>query len=237
VDLNRNFGDTHRIPEGTPVGDERYPGPSGFSEPESRILKALVDDIRPDIYVSVHAGAYLLGTPFGYSAQDVPDNEANMLEVLGPISQKYCGGECPYGNLAKLIHYDNPGCDIDYVAESAGTPYVFTWEIYVGEDFRDGYIEEARIQRGGSASDGGDDSKLSLAQIRGTRRAKKSRKAAASRRLRTPEANEEVSSCLDQFNPQTQEETESVLSRWTGAYLELCEKVVAKQAVQQNTTK
>jgi len=247
VDLNRNFGHAPTA-DHKPPGDEQYAGPDSFSEPESRIVKALVDEVRPDIYLSVHSGAYLLGMPFGYTSGVVPENEANMMEVLGPISKKYCGGNCPYGNLAKLIHYDSPGCDIDYVAEQVGTPYAFTWEIYTGEDFRDRYIEQARKQHGESASnsEGHDSSGLDLIQMRHGRGRQTQRKAAVAAalgaaadrsdrsdrgllRVRKPEATEIVSDCLRQFNPKTREETESVLTGWTGAYLELCEEVVAKQ--------
>lgn len=231
VDLNRNFGEDHRAAENR--GDETNAGPSGFSEPESKMLKALVDDERPDIYLSVHSGAYLLGTPFGYSRDRTPDNEANMMEVLEPISQKYCDGNCPYGNLAELIHYDSPGCDIDYVSEKLNTPYVFTWEIYVGERFRGPYIEEARLRR--KHGDDKDFLQMSLAQRQ--RRAKRLRGYTSSSRsiskawkkLLGPENEELVDSCMDQFNPQSQDETESVVAKWTSAYLELCENVVKKQ--------
>merc|ERR1719389_1273712 len=73
VDLNRNFGEEHRAEENK--GDETNAGPNAFSEPESKMLKALVDSERPDIYLSVHSGAYLLGTPYGYTRDMTPENE------------------------------------------------------------------------------------------------------------------------------------------------------------------
>jgi hypothetical protein len=231
VDLNRNWGDEHKAAENR--GDETNSGPSGFSEPESKMLKSLVDSERPDIYLSVHSGAYLLGTPYGYTRDQTPDTEADMMEVLQPISEKYCGGQCPYGNLAELIHYDSPGCDIDYVAENLHTPYVFTWEIYVGERFRGPYIEEARLRN----SHHSDKDFLQMSFAQKARRAKRRslastslqrRLSAAWKKLMGPENDELVDSCIDQFNPQTQDETEAVVARWTSAYLELCEGVVRK---------
>jgi len=232
VDLNRNFGDDHRGEE--QKGDETNAGPSGFSEPESKMLKALVDDERPDIYLSVHSGAYLLGTPFGYTRDRSPTNEADMMEVLAPISQKACQGECPYGNLAELIHYDSPGCDIDYVSERLGTPYVFTWEIYVGERYRGPYIEEARLRR----KHDGDKDFLQMSFAQRERRSKRRRNgfttslgnslAKAWKKLLGPENEELVDSCMDQFNPQSEDETNAVTAKWTSAYLELCENVVKK---------
>jgi len=231
VDLNRNFGEDHHGEENR--GDETNAGPSGFSEPESKMLKSLVDEERPDIYLSVHSGAYLLGTPYGYSRDRQPENEANMEAVLQSISEKYCDGGCPYGNLAELIHYDSPGCDIDYVSEKVGTPYVFTWEIYVGERYRGPYTEEARLRK----KHAHDKSFLQLSSAQRNRQAKRSHGfgtslqnslASAWKRLLGPENEELVDSCMDQFNPQSQDETESVVAKWTSAYLELCENVVKK---------
>ncbi|CAK0900617.1 unnamed protein product, partial [Prorocentrum cordatum] len=142
VDLNRNWGDQHRDAVHDVPGDEMNPGPRGFSEPESQLLQALAQEERPDLFVSVHSGAYLLGTPYGYTRSKVPTGAAAMAELLGPISRDHCGGDCPYGDLAELIHYDSMGCDIDWVMEHVGTPYVYTWEIYVGDAIRQGYIEQ-----------------------------------------------------------------------------------------------
>jgi hypothetical protein len=231
VDLNRNFGDDHRDASLEKKGDETNAGPSGFSEPESKMLKSLVDDERPDIYLSVHSGAYLLGTPFGYTQSRSPENEDDMMEVLAPISQKTCNGECPYGNLAELIHYDSPGCDIDYVSERVGSPYVFTWEIYVGERYRGPYLEEARLRRQHS----GDKDFLQTSFAQKKRRAERrdgsmtslsKRLSKAWQKLLGPEDEELVDSCMDQFNPQSEEETGEVVAKWTGAFLALCENVV-----------
>jgi hypothetical protein len=241
VDLNRNFGDAHRVAQGDEPGEEMNPGPNGFSEPESRIIKGLIDEERPEIYISVHSGAYLLGMPFGYTSDRTPDNQANMLDVLRPISQKYCEGLCPYGNLANLIHYQNPGCDIDYVAEQSGSPYVFTWEIYVGEQFRETYYEEARMQHGGQDASLVQERRATALQLRG--RSSKEMRQQTSRakarlhrhRLAKPEASQLVNSCIDQFNPPSEQETQAVVEKWTGAFLELSELVAAKKRAPQAT--
>jgi len=218
VDLNRNWSEEHRDTS-LPQGDEMYPGPNGFSEPETQLLQGLIDQERPDVYLSVHSGAYLLGTPYGYENRP-PNDESAMEEVLKPISERYCQGNCPYGNLAKLIHYQNPGCDIDYVYDKLRTPYVFTWEIFVGEDFRERFVEEAHMMQEGPKS---------FLQ----KRVQNWRKRAAAKKgrlgVRGPEAEEEVGSCMDQFNPQSQEETEAVVQNWVGAFLDLASEVAAKK--------
>lgn len=222
VDLNRNFGDDHRDGSVEKPGDEMNPGPHGFSEPESQILKSLVDEERPDLYLSVHSGAYLLGAPWGYTGQEKPDMPSDTNEILRRISENHCGGDCPYGSLADLINYDSPGCDVDYVAEHVGTPYVFTFEIYTGERFRAPYVEEARLRKRKG---------LNFLQ-RGTRQ-KRQMSVLLGRsgvQAEGPENEEMLDSCIGQFNPQTEEETTSVVENWTGAYIELCEAVSAWKA-------
>merc|ERR1740120_66351 len=128
------------------------------------------------------------------------------MSALQPISEKYCGGLCPYGNLADLIHYDNPGCDIDYVYDRLKTPYVFTWEIFVGEDFRGGYEEEAKFRKSRASKT---TQSASFLETRGKQQVGLRSSVAAG--VQGPEAEEEIFSCMDQFNPQSEEETSDVV--------------------------
>jgi len=247
VDLNRNWSDEHRDASAV-QGDEMNPGPSAFSEPETKLLKALIDEEKPDIYLSIHSGAYLLGTPLGYTPSTTNvKNQAQMQEVLKPISEKYCNGECPYGDLAQLIGYKSVGCDIDYVSEKLGVPFVYTWEIYVGSEIRTRYIEEAKERRSGggmsaetmelfqaSAQNFVDRKQLTLMEegsnLRRVSAGSRSKSHIRSQsKMKTPEADEDPDNCMDQFNPQTQEETQAVAENWSGAYLLLCEQVVHKR--------
>jgi len=91
--LNRNWGDAHRDESLAGSGDETDPGPRGFSEPETELLKQLLDQVQPDIYLSIHSGAYLLGSPFGYTQNKLPKDLAAMAEVLQPISAQFCNGQ------------------------------------------------------------------------------------------------------------------------------------------------
>lgn len=211
VDLNRNWGDRHRDERFIKRmhGEEVDPGPHGFSEPETKVLRDLVDEERPDIYLSVHSGAHLLGIPFGYSSSAKPENAADMLAILQPISEKHCNGACPYGNLAQLVGYENGGCDIDYVQEQYHTPYVFTWEIYSAPT-----------------------SSLSLVQLRGST-VRQQLRTHQHLQSHLPENKQDPETCIGHFNPLTEVETRSVLENWTGAYLELCKLVVQKQSVKQ----
>lgn len=240
VDLNRNWGNDHRNAKRNIPGDEMNPGPGGFSEPETQALRDLVDLERPDIYLSIHSGAYLLGSAYGYKHGESGDAEA-VNDVLKPISEKYCSSGCPYGGLADMIGYKSEGCDIDYVAEHSGVPYAFTWEIYVGEEIRKQYISKGRAQASGKdESDDADEffyaNSLNLAQTGAKRlkqRSLRSRTQAGDSleaRLGHSEDQEEPNNCIDQFLPKSQEETESVVENWSGAYLDLASAVADRKA-------
>lgn len=262
VDLNRNWGDDHRGNAEKFKGDEMDPGPSGFSEPETQILRDLAEEVKPDVYLSIHTGAYLLGAPFGYTENKIPDNEASQVEILKPISERYCGGGCPYGGLAELIGYKSMGCDVDYMAEHVKTPYAYTWEIYVGPAIRKHYVAEA-MSRSGKNNDGDmadddedffDTQKLNFVQkarsrhrsaLRGQLRKRRildGHQAGESSKLKLnlnqlherPESQQDWDSCIEQFNPRSAEETRQVVENWTGAYLDLAETVDAKRHPQES---
>merc|ERR1719387_818269 len=134
---------------------ETNPGPAGFSEPETQILRDVATDFGPTVFLTVHSGALLLGTPYGY-ARDTPDaaHEQKMLDVLAPISAKYC--DCPYGSLAKTVGYKAPGNSIDYAYDDLGVPYAFTWEIYANPELTQYYHwirnSEKKEQQAGAGS-------------------------------------------------------------------------------------
>eukprot|EP00928_Gymnodinium_smaydae_P009881 TRINITY_DN13700_c0_g2_i1.p1 TRINITY_DN13700_c0_g2~~TRINITY_DN13700_c0_g2_i1.p1 ORF type:complete len:443 (+),score=89.44 TRINITY_DN13700_c0_g2_i1:55-1329(+) len=222
VDLNRNWDEVHRNAAAGP-GDEQYGGSAAFSEPETMLLRDLISRERPDAYLSVHSGAYMLGMPFGFDKEQRPkaDDNEKMRVALARISEKYCKGDCPFGNLAELINYNNPGCDIDYVYQTLSTPYVFTWEIYAGQHIRERYIEQARVRSGRD-----EDAALMQTSLRGRRLKRQLSKLAAI--MEMPEATQVVGDCMDQFNPQTPEETSEVAATWTGAFLDLSISVAAQ---------
>lgn len=226
VDLNRNFGDAHRDNARAGADDEMNPGPSGFSEPESQIIRDLALQEKPDIFLSIHSGAYLLGTPFGYTADRKAEGEQQMMEVLKPISEKFCSGGCPFGDLAGMIGYKSQGCDIDYLKENLNTPFVFTWEIYVGPDIRKYYNDEAASRSEGKEMN--DETKQffwgnSLGFLQTG--SESHRQLRGKSKLKMPESAENPSDCFEQFNPESQPETQDVAENWAQAFLTLCDEV------------
>jgi len=241
VDLNRNFGDDHREDEQKLKGDEMDPGPHGFSEIESQMIRDLTLDEAPDIFLSVHSGAYLLGTPYGYTRDGKPHGEQAMLDVLKPISERFCNGDCPFGGLASLMSYKSKGSDIDWVKEQLDTPYVFTWEIYVGPNIRKYYADEAHFRtEGRPMSDEarqffGDD--ISTGGTAATFLQKGTSRQSLHAKSQRPENEQDPSACFDQFNPESEMEAQEVAHTWTQAYLTLCDEVAARSGLNTTSTK
>ncbi|MCX5789513.1 MAG: M14 family metallopeptidase [Elusimicrobia bacterium] len=74
VDLNRNF-DSHWRESGTSThpSDDTYGGPSAFSEPESRALKAFLDGhANIKTMISYHSYAELVLYPWGWGEEQIP---------------------------------------------------------------------------------------------------------------------------------------------------------------------
>lgn len=267
VDLNRNWGDDHRDvatvrlasadaragADDDDSGDasEENPGPRGFSEPESEIVREVIEHSSPKLFLSVHSGAYLLGLPYGFSSSASPPNVDTMTQILSSISTTYCEGQCPYGNLARTIGYVSAGCSVDYVAEHMQVPYAFTWEIYsdatttaqfaadarantavkqnkmsewesMSEKFQSG---ESDIRQEIKVQENGTDAGLQLPMTR---------TQAAQR------AAQSDTDCLTRFNPQDEASLSGVLETWTEAYMDLAGQVatakVQKASASQSQT-
>lgn len=200
VDINRNWGDEHR--DGLSKGDEQYPGPHGFSEPETRALRDLIGQEKPDLYLSVHSGDYLLGAPPGYKTNSMED-KVTIGRMLRPISFKYCDGRCPFGGLRDMVGYNVAGCDIDYIHERAGVPYAFSFEIYNG--FRQDLPR--RLQNVNVAQRPPGQAFLSVEATR--------------RPSRLEEDDEDPDMCISRFSPTSQSQTTAVVENWVGAFLDL----------------
>eukprot|EP00746_Dinoflagellata_sp_MGD_P001030 gnl/MRDRNA2_/MRDRNA2_101902_c0_seq1.p1 gnl/MRDRNA2_/MRDRNA2_101902_c0~~gnl/MRDRNA2_/MRDRNA2_101902_c0_seq1.p1 ORF type:complete len:522 (-),score=88.55 gnl/MRDRNA2_/MRDRNA2_101902_c0_seq1:334-1899(-) len=237
VDLNRNWGNEHRDEQTASNGEsddddsngaqEENPGPSGFSEPETQVLRDLASEVSPRLFLSIHSGAYLLGMPFGFSFSEKPQHANEMVNILSGISTRYCGGRCPYGSLAQTIGYNAKGCSIDYLVQDLKVPFAFTWEIYTDTNHMEKYTAAAQDDiaagRKGSTERGfWDHLNPSKTSNAGNAQEVSSVSTAASA---GPSSNDE--SCMRRFNPMTEGALGDVLDIWTKAYLDVANQVAA----------
>ncbi|KAJ8906356.1 hypothetical protein NDN08_002849 [Rhodosorus marinus] len=130
VDLNRNWGFLWGKTDTTTIAEEERPGTEPFSENESRAVKALVESVRPDAFVSVHSGDKAMLLPWDHRPE-LPDRDEyeKMGKVAGIVAQEHCES-CQIGNVYKLFGYNAFGTAGDWAFGSAKVPYTYTWEIY-----------------------------------------------------------------------------------------------------------
>jgi len=138
VDLNRNFPISWT--EGSTVTmAEDYRGTAPFSEMESKLVKKLIEEQQPTMFIDVHTGDLSMLTPWNdHEAEPPPAEKAAMLKLL----EHACGGKgCtqvpwPYGTpdigvgaLTGTPAYLASGTTGDY-AYKAGVRYPFIWETF-----------------------------------------------------------------------------------------------------------
>lgn len=240
VDLNRNWGDKYRESTDTGVDSETNPGPRGFSEPETRIVRAIIDKEKPDMFVSIHAGAYLLGMPYGDDPNKKMEGSSELKEMLKKVSETHLQGQCPYGVLSEVIGYRPHGCDIDWAYE-AGVPYPFELEIYDGDNqhffsdmarwqFSQGpmpdeaqnffrTLHERVVHSDEAPRRGADASLVQQIDVRHDGSVGEGRNDG----IYPPERDQDAGQCITQFTPQTEQATRRVVEAWTPAYLQLAE--------------
>jgi hypothetical protein len=135
VDLNRNWA-SHW--DATTHGEEQSPGDKPFSEWQTRVLRDLILKIKPDIFISTHAGTLGMYTPYAYKKYDfkhiTSENGkklSKMLQIVKTVNTKYCN--CKAGSIGNELWYLCPGTCLDYSFEELKVKYTFAFEIYDGE--------------------------------------------------------------------------------------------------------
>jgi hypothetical protein len=147
VDLNRNFDVSWT--DGSDVSNaEDYRGASPFSEAESQLVKKLVDEGKPHMFIDVHTGDLSMLMPWNDREKAPPEDEkAAMFKILEhALAEVPWGDEKPQigvGALTGTPAYLASGTTGDY-AYSAGVKYPFIWETYRLDEFRRGARRGAR---------------------------------------------------------------------------------------------
>ena len=197
VDLNRNWGFqwSPSAPPGNPEADQLDPGDRAFSEKETQIFKAAVEDYQPTVFAAIHSGTMGMYMPWAFadtSGSGDIRNGRKMSEILSELDSKYC--QCPSGAAASQVGYDSPGTCLDWVHSRTNVKYSYAFEIYTGvgvSELRDRYREQK--MRGGNSL------------------------------LQMSLEDEAVSQrdCFNQFNPDSEKTYMTVVNNWSKALIEL----------------
>merc|ERR1719379_597750 len=151
VYLNRNWDEKWQPnPDLAPA--DTNPGPSPFSEPETRVFKKIVSDYQPTNFLTIHSGTRGMYMPWAYDMEHLATrNQPEMMNILRKLDTDHC--ECPFGAAGKEVGYPCPGTCLDWVYDQLKTSYSFAFEIYIGEQYDQGLKErfdEKMQEQGGS---------------------------------------------------------------------------------------
>ncbi len=112
VDLNRNFPTNWK-----PLTGWYYSGPKPSSEPETRALKAFLNEIDPDYVVTFHSPLYGVDV---YGAKDRPFARRLAKELQLPIKEFDCAGVC-HGTLTQWFNANHAGACVTVEFSSSPT--------------------------------------------------------------------------------------------------------------------
>lgn len=237
VDLNRNWDKKW---ENQPKNTDLYGGPHPFSEPETRMLRELIEEFKPTTFLSIHSGTRGLYMPWAYDmAHTARGNQKAMMRVLQQLDADHC--ECPYGAAGTEVGYKCPGTSLDWVYDRLGAPYSFAFEVWGGDEEALKHRWQRKLQRGGTAvlQQGGglahphfreffQDHPSEFIQVNDT-----------SNRTLAHELSENAQDpdfCLKFYNPFTQESYTKAVKNWALAYLE-CSLLTAEELRTDNAHK
>ena len=131
VDCNRNWEVDWGVKAPDYDPSEEYPGTAPFSEPEAFMMKTLLEEFRPHVWVNVHSGMEALFMPFDHKAEEPVGPGADAMKaILGQINAHNCGNRCVVGGGGKGVGYLAHGTATDHVYVKMRVPVTFTWEIY-----------------------------------------------------------------------------------------------------------
>jgi len=110
VDPNRNWGVDWGVKEPDYDPKEEYPGTKAFSEPEVRLMKRLVEQVEPDVFINVHSGMEALFVPYDHK-KSIPHGKSinATIAILKELNSKFCNGSCAIGSGGATVGYVH-GC-------------------------------------------------------------------------------------------------------------------------------
>eukprot|EP01017_Pseudomicrothorax_dubius_P035750 TRINITY_DN5055_c0_g1_i10.p1 TRINITY_DN5055_c0_g1~~TRINITY_DN5055_c0_g1_i10.p1 ORF type:complete len:237 (+),score=26.25 TRINITY_DN5055_c0_g1_i10:310-1020(+) len=130
VDINRNWDIEWRQGDEGDKFTQTFPGDAPFSEEETRALRDLMQEVKPQLFISIHSGQAAILTPYAYTAEQPSWMSDKWSEILSKLSQD-CPA-CTIGSAARVLNYRGYGTSLDYAYKRLRIPYTFAFEIYDG---------------------------------------------------------------------------------------------------------
>jgi len=230
VDLNRNWP----VPQSNTTSSallQLSKKHHAFSEPETRLLRNLIMDFKPDVFLSLHSGTKGLYMPYSYDRHHIaPRNKDEMLKMLQQIDEAHC--RCPYGAAGAEVGYNAPGTSIDWAYAVGNASYSFAFEIWTAKAEMPRLEERWRtkMQQGGAQL-------LQVGHHLGHPHFLDVFKNHRSDFIQL-EIQEDIDECVHWkpmdcfqfFNPATKEDYEGALRNWAQAYLEVAQMAASARS-------
>ncbi|XP_025828827.1 carboxypeptidase B-like [Agrilus planipennis] len=134
TDLNRNFNYTWMEAGGASSRpcSSSYAGPEPFSAPETRAMKALVEQVSDslDLYICFHSFSQLVLFPYGHTTDPIDNyyEQYAIARMAADELEAYNGTKYVVGNIAEAI-YVSTGSSLDWVKGTYGTRLTYGLEL------------------------------------------------------------------------------------------------------------
>ncbi|XP_052872398.1 zinc carboxypeptidase-like [Anopheles cruzii] len=132
ADPNRNWDFMFNQGGTSPIAcTDTWPGPSPFSEIETRTLSQYIGGI-PNLstYLDFHSSGQLLMVPYGHTREPL-DNYDELMDIgrkaIAKLQERH-GSVYQVGNIAEII-YIASGSSLDWVKGTLRTPLTFAYEL------------------------------------------------------------------------------------------------------------
>jgi len=226
VDLNRNWDEEWQAGEDGP--QQTNPGPSAFSESETKIFRGLVEEYKPTTFLTVHSGTKGMYMPWAYDMEHLATrNEPQMMQILKTLDKDHC--ECPFGAAGREVGYSCPGTCLDWVYDHMKSSYSFAFEIYT-DPSSDADLKARWEEKMQETSDSAFLQENSLAHSKFKDLFEKHpscfvQTASEKHSHHRYAGGMSPEDCFAQFNPNNEEEYNKVVNNWSGAYLDMADLV------------
>merc|ERR550537_130371 len=109
------------------------PGEHAFDQPESRILKDLMESFKPHFYLDLHAG--FRGMFFPNDVANDDHLSMQLQRLFAPVDEAHC--KCPLGVANKEVGYHTAGSALDYSFSVLKVPVSMAVEVYLNDEATD----------------------------------------------------------------------------------------------------
>jgi hypothetical protein len=227
VDLNRNWDEKWQPnPDLAPA--DTNPGPSPFSEPETRVFKKIVSEYEPTNFLTIHSGTRGMYMPWAYDMEHLATrNQPEMMNILRKLDTDHC--ECPFGAAGKEVGYPCPGTCLDWVYDQLQTPYSFAFEIFIGDQYDEGLAERFHEKMQEQNNTALLQTQTHLAHSKFHSIFKKNPSDFVQLRSNAHHEHNimgmDAMDCFNRFNPDSEDQFHEVVHNWVDAYLDLANMV------------